>query len=181
MRRQEPVRNGSSQECAPKDASPLLWLHRRKDASGRPLISTAAFAAGERLASDILKGGMTPRVTMDWTRGAPSDRSAGPRGLSPGEAALAARQRVASALEAVGPELSGLLLDLCGFEKGLETIEFERGWPARSAKVVARIALDALARYYGYAEEAVGRAKAPTRHWRDVDARPRMNSENAVR
>ncbi|MGL5117168.1 MAG: DUF6456 domain-containing protein, partial [Beijerinckiaceae bacterium] len=168
------------------EASPVCWLYRRKDASGRPLIGAAAFAAGERLSADILRGGMTPRVTMDWTRGAPSDRSAGPGGLSPTEAAMSARGRVSSALEAVGPELSGLLVDLCGFEKGLEMIEFERGWPARSAKVVARIALDALARHYGYADETIGRTRAPTRSWRMPAARsamsePVMSQNEAVR
>lgn len=161
-------------EGVSSDSGPLLWLHRRKDGSGRPLIGQAAFAAGERLAMDMRKCGMAPRVTMDWTRGAPADRGGGPRGLSPTEAGMAARQRASSALSAVGPELSGLLIDLCGFDKGLETIEMERGWPARSAKVVARIALDALARHYGYADETIGRASAPTRNWRATDARPAL-------
>lgn len=161
-------------EGVSNDAGPLLWLHRRKDGAGRPLIGQAAFAAGERLAMDIRKCGMAPSVTMDWTRGAPADRRTAPRGLSPTEAGMAARQRACAALAAVGPELSGLLIDLCAFEKGLETIEMERGWPARSAKVVARIALDALARHYGFADETIGRASAPTRNWRETDARPVM-------
>ena len=51
-------------------------------------------------------------------------------------------------MEAIGPELSGVALDVCCFMKGLETVERERQWPARSAKLMLRAALMALSRHY---------------------------------
>ncbi len=156
------------------EESPLLWMHRRKGVSGEGLIGDAAFAAGERLRSDLTFSGMLPKVTKDWSNAARVDRSSTRERLNPTEAAIAAKQRVDAALRTVGPDFSGLLIDLCGFGKGLELIERERGWPARSAKVVVKLALASLARHYGLDDAAVGRERARGGAWLAEGARPRV-------
>jgi hypothetical protein len=148
------------------EESPLAWLARRK------LVGPAEFEAGERLRRDLDMGAMLPRVTANWSANVSSGaRSA--RGADITDMALAARQRANKALAAAGPDFSGLLVDVCGFLKGLETIESERGWPRRSGKVVLSLALGALARHYGIAAEARGPARAKgLRHWGVEDYRP---------
>lgn len=145
--------------------SPLAWLARRRGRDGQALIAPHQFQAGERLRADFTRAQLMPRTTADWSNPISSDRRAAPGGDSVADGTIAARQRVNAALEAVGPELSGLLVDLCCFLKGLEDIERARSWPARSAKVVLQLALDRLARHYGYMAQAVGRSHTPVRTW----------------
>jgi hypothetical protein len=77
---------------------------------------------------------------------------------------------VHQALDAVGPEFAGLLLDICCFLKGLEDIERERVWPTRSGKIVLHLALTSLARHYGYSAQARGPGQTPIRTWLADDA-----------
>ena len=86
------------------------------------------------------------------------------------DSTIAARQRVRLALDAVEPEFAGLLLDVCCFLKGLEDVERERQWPRRSAKIVLQLALDRLARHYGYAGAPRGAGTAAVRTWLAEDA-----------
>ena len=152
--------------------SPLAWLANRRDASGRKLIGEAEFQAGERLRIDLTRAQNLPRITANWTAEVASGaRGAGSMNVT--EQMIAARQRVERALDAAGPEFSGLLIDVCGFLKGLELVESERGWPRRSAKLVLEMALKALARHYGYRETIAGRASAAgLRHWGADNYRP---------
>jgi hypothetical protein len=144
--------------------SPLIWLSRRKGVDGRPLIEPHQLQSGERLRADFTLAQMMPRTTSNWhapVAGRHRDQSSGH--LT--DRVVAARQRLRHALDAVGPEFSGLLLDICCFLKKLDTVERERQWPARSAKVVLRLALERLARHYGYRLEIRGKEIAATRSW----------------
>ncbi|MGD9544001.1 MAG: DUF6456 domain-containing protein [Methylocystis sp.] len=155
--------------------SPLAWLARRKDREGRPFLDAAQLEAGERFRRDVEQAQLLQRVTANWDASINAARRGADAGAAVSELAIDARRRLARAFEAVGPEMVGLLIDVCGYLKGLEIVEGERGWPPRAAKVVLRIALDRLARHYGLAVEARGRARADALlHWGAEDYRPNI-------
>ena len=145
---------------------------------GAPWLEPHAVSAAERLRRDFEIGRLQPRVTANWSASIATRRRSGDAtGLGHlTEMAVAARRRFDRALLAVGPELSGVLVDICCFLKGLEIVERERQWPARSAKLVLRIALDSLARHYGYSSTATGvPGSKATRHWGAEDYRPKVS------
>lgn len=161
-----------------EDESPLSWLRRRRGKDGSALISEAQFQAGERLRADFSFAQLGARVTASWDvalgasgggqRGAPG------AGVDLADSVLAARDRVSRALAAVGPDLAGILLDVCCFLKGLEDTERSVGWPQRSGKVVLQIALSALARHYGIADVGGAAEGHFTRHWGAPGYRPSL-------
>lgn len=152
--------------------SPLARLARRRDRGGHAYLTPARVAAGERLRADFTLARMMPALTSNWSIGrVQGGRAGGVSDLT--DRAVAARTRVEAALAAVGVDLGGVLVDVCCFLKGLETVESERRWPVRSAKVVLDIALGRLADHYGLAEEARGPERAHRmRAWGTSDHRP---------
>lgn len=137
--------------------SPLSWLKRHKDRSGHAFIDDAAFEAGERLRRDLTFAQMLPGISMNWSTSGTQGNSDGTHAT---DSMIAARQRVTKAFQTIGAEFADFLMDLCGFLKGLEVIELERGWPARSAKLIAQISLGQLARHYGLSSIAKGNVTA---------------------
>ena len=130
------------------------------------MIEPHQLQAGERLRAEFTRAHLMPRTTSNWSNPVPSNRrSSGHQASFLPDSIIAARQRLHHALDAVGPEFSGLLVDVCCFLKRLEVTERERGWPARSAKIVLQLALEQLARHYGYAPSTSGRTRSRVRTW----------------
>lgn len=158
---------------------PLAWLRRHRDKGGEPLVTEPQFAAGERLAADFWHARLMPRVTADWSATATSRRTRRPApgvGVEVGDNVVAARQRIDRALTAVGPELAGILVDVCCHEQGLEAAERAQGWPQRSGKIVLQLALTRLARHYGLIAPEPASAPHRLRHWGSDGYRPDLES-----
>jgi hypothetical protein len=110
----------------------------------RPGAGGRAAARGFRTRAD------GPPRGQNWDRflTAGTDRGGFSNDAGLAEGPRAARDRVAAAMEALGPGLSDVVIRVCCFLEGLETTERRLGWSARSGKVVLKIGLQRLLKHY---------------------------------
>jgi hypothetical protein len=120
--------------------SPLAWLHARGHIDARLL------DAGEALRGDYERAQLAPSVTMRWDP--VRAKTTGPGGLTPGERQIAARQRFDGAISAAGRGLEDILWRVVCAGEALPEAEKGLGWPARSGKLVLKIALERVAEFY---------------------------------
>ncbi|MDC8754209.1 DUF6456 domain-containing protein [Erythrobacter sp. sf7] len=120
--------------------SPLSWLHARGHLDDR------LFDAGEALRGDYERAQLAPNVTMRWDP--VRVKTTGERGLSPTERQIAARRRFDGAIKAAGRGLEDILWRVVCTGEALPEAEKGLGWPARSGKLVLRIALERVAEFY---------------------------------
>jgi len=128
--------------------NPVAVLARRKDKEGQPFLATDLVAASERLREDFELSQLGTAVTQNWDRfltaGATNSAGAG-SGYGHSQDA---NDRLQAALGMLGEGLSDVALRCCCHQEGMESVEKRLGWPARSGKVVLRIALIKLREYY---------------------------------
>ncbi|MDU8945012.1 DUF6456 domain-containing protein [Ovoidimarina sediminis] len=137
--------------------SPLMVLARRRDKGGGPFLTPELVAAGERFREDFELALMGDRAgsTLHALLSGASPDTLSSIGGSP--ATLAAVDRVRMAVVALGPGLSDMALRSLCYLEGMESIEKELSWSARSGKIVLRIALQRLRQHY----ESDSRAWSP--------------------
>ena len=121
--------------------SPIAWLHARGHLEDR------LFDAGEALRNDYERAQLGPNVTMRWDP-VRVKSTGGDRGLSPSERQIAAKRRFEGAIAEAGKGLEDILWRVVCAGEGLPEAEKRLGWPARSGKLVLRLALDRVADYY---------------------------------
>jgi hypothetical protein len=129
--------------------SPLAVLARRRDKQGQPFLSSDLVSAGERLREDFEIAQMGAKTTQNWDR----FLTAGVTGGAAGNIGRSgdAQKRLDAAFAALGEGLADVALRCCCFMEGMELAEKRLGWPARSGKVVLRIALIRLREHYDMA------------------------------
>jgi hypothetical protein len=119
--------------------SPLGWLHAHGHLEDR------LFDAGERLRTDYETAQIAPGITMRWD----AVRIRGTAGaLTPTELQLAARARFEGAIKAAGKGLQDILWRVVCACETLPNAERALEWPARSGKLVLKLALDRVADFY---------------------------------
>lgn len=128
--------------------NPVAVLARRKGRDGAPFLATDLVAASERLREDFELSQIGPAVTQDWGRFLTAGTSGGAAGGSDSSRPAAAQKRLRAALDALGEGLSEVALRCCCYQEGMVTLEKRLDWPARSGKVVLRIALMKLREHY---------------------------------
>ena len=120
--------------------SPLAWLHARGHLEDR------LYDAGERLRTDYERAQLAPSVTMRWDP--VRMKTTGDSGLTPGEKQIAAKARFDGALAAAGKGLQDVLWRVVCAGEALPDAERSLAWPARSGKLVLRLALERVADFY---------------------------------
>ncbi|EAQ29620.1 hypothetical protein NAP1_02570 [Erythrobacter sp. NAP1] len=120
--------------------SPIAWLHSRGH------LSAKLFDAGEALRADYERAQLSPNVTMRWDP--VRIKTTGEQGLSASERQIAAKQRFDGALKAAGKGLEDILWRVVCAGEGLPQAEKTLGWPARSGKLVLKLALERVADFY---------------------------------
>jgi hypothetical protein len=120
--------------------SPISWLHARGHLDDR------LFQAGERLQADYERAQLSPNVTMRWDP--VRIRSTGEQDLTASERQIAAKARFDAAMCEAGRGLQDVLWHVVCAGEGLPAAEKSLQWPARSGKLVLKLALDRVADYY---------------------------------
>ena len=119
--------------------SPLAWLYARGHLDDR------LRDAGEALRSDYERAQLPASITMRWdpvrVKSTRTDE------LAPSERQIAARQRFDGAIRAAGKGLEDILWRVVCAGETLPEAEKTLGWPARSGKLVLRIALERVAEF----------------------------------
>ena len=146
--------------------SPLTRLA----AGDAAFLSRHHLEAGERVRRLVERAQLLPRVTMSYSADRTAQAAHHKNDIS--DMATDARRAVGRIHELLPPDCASIVIDVCGFLKGLQEVERARGWPRRSAKLVLRIGLDQLAAHYGIGSAAIGPASSAHRGWMDAGARP---------
>lgn len=162
-----------SGQAAGAEPGVLNALASRTGPRGRQWLEPHHVEAARRIGQMFERAHLQPRVTANPEPVMVERSEMGSGDLT--DMAADARRALARLAGVVGNDAFGLLIDVCGFGKGLQTIETERQWPRRSAKIALRIGLSAAALHLGISEGARGPTQGRGRTWMGSQGRLAMN------
>ena len=147
-------RNRKSRKRTAGAESPLLVLARRKRGSGEAWLTPDLVAAGLRFRENWEIARLGGEITRDWDKLVAGRVSSGGARVASGGGAtrrLEAEQALNAAIRALGPDMAETVILAVCQDQGMEDVEDRLDFPARSGKIVLRIALHMLARHYAEA------------------------------
>ena len=152
---------------------PLLQLSHARNNKPAFLAPHHLLAAG-KIQQLMARCQMVQRTTLSYdpTRTGKADKSLN-SAHELGDNALDARRKLNACLETLPADCAGVVMDVCGYQKGLQLIETERNWPRRSAKLILRIGLEQVCLHFGIDFSAQGKEGVRTRKWMQAGTRPR--------
>lgn len=159
--------------CVNLGESPLARLALPSGKGREPFLAPHHIEAGERIRQLTDRARLEPRTTMSYSaeRVAGADRAGG-AAHELTDRVIEARRALERLRDVLPADCAGVVFDVCGHLKGLQTVEIERGWPRRSAKLVLRIGLEQAAAHFGLSPRASGPDRGRQRSWLGPGARP---------
>lgn len=132
----------------------------------RPFMQHHHVEAAKRVEKLVELAQMRQRTTMSYDPTRVGDTSGSDfAGPELGERAIDARNALNVCLGKLPPDCAGVVLDVCGFQKGLQLVEQERKWPRRSAKMILRIGLEQVAAHFGLTASVSGSQSNKPQQW----------------
>lgn len=153
-----------------RDATSALGMLGRSRGGEAAFLAPHQLEAARRVQTVFERSQLRQRTTMHY--GPRVGDGGSSRGNDIGDMAADARKQLAEIYRSLPADCAGVVMDVCGFEKGLQEIETERGWPRRSAKLVLRIGLETLAQRFGLTACATGLESPRATSWLADGARP---------
>lgn len=172
--RRDKFGDNAAAQRSPERLTLVEQLGLRRNARNQPLLHETQVAAALRFALDFNKGHMLPRVTARWSADAIPERrrrGAPGAGVELADSISAAQARARAALSVLSGSMADLAIDVCCYDRGLESIEAARHWPRGAARVVLGLTLERLAEHYGMVVKPSTRAAA-TRQWGEHGFKP---------
>ncbi|MGJ8526922.1 DUF6456 domain-containing protein [Maritalea sp.] len=101
--------------------------------------------AANRVSSLVERSQLRPSVTQNLSELSQTKRNSQGNDNDISDMAIDCRTRLADITGRLPKDCAGVVIDICGFDKGLQQVEFERRWPRRSAKLILRMGLEQVA------------------------------------
>jgi len=141
---------------------------------GRPaFLLPHHLAAANRIHALVMRTQMIQRTTMSYDPGRVGGKNSGSSvAFDLADSVVDAKKQLYQLLEMLPADCAGVVMDVCGFQKGLQLIEIERQWPRRSAKLILRIGLEQLAVQFGLSNVATGAKSTGSRSWIQPGSHP---------
>lgn len=135
----------------------IVRLSRTSKGEKNAFLASHHVLVANRVSALIEKSQLRPSVTQNFSVLCQSGQSSASQTNDLSDMAIDCRKHLEQLVTQLPKDCAAVVVDICGFNKGLQQIEFERQWPRRSAKLVLRMGLDHAAEYWKIGAYAQGR------------------------